>query len=159
MSIKLAFAAVLRALRVTKNLSQERLADALTAPYLSSLETGKATASLTKLQALSESFGVSPSTLIVLSQSVSQNVSTDEVLERVRAELAEFDEAGGSVQLSREIVGGVLVKRAAGKRVDEDKLSRIQECKTQGLSQSETARRLGLSTSTVHDLWKRTPSA
>lgn len=155
MSIKQAFAAVLRAIRVTRGIPQDRLADAMTATHLSHLETAKASLTLGKLEALCKAYGVSPATLLLLAQSVHEKESPADLLERVRVELTEFDAIGGTTQLAKEIVDGQLVMRRGGKRFDEEKLASVLRCKAQGKSQSEAARELGLSTSTVHDLWKR----
>lgn len=155
MSLKLALAAVLRALRAVKGLKQEELADALSADHLSTLEKGNATPTLDKLHALSNALGISPTALMALTQSVDADEPPSAILERAHQELIELQRMGISDLLQAQIVGGELRKRPAGKRFDETKLKNVLACKAEGLTQTQTAKKLGMSTSTVHDLWRR----
>lgn len=155
MSVKLAFAAVLRALRHTKGLSQEGLTDATSRTYLGTLEQGKSTPSLDKLHALSTALDVSPLTLLALTLSVHSDKPVSAIVERLTNELTAFEGAGGVEQLKAQMIDGALVRRPAGKLVDSEKLRKVLQCKAEGLSQTETAVRLEMSKSTVHDLWKR----
>ncbi|MBF8776285.1 MULTISPECIES: helix-turn-helix domain-containing protein [Pseudomonas putida group] len=157
MSLKLALAAVLRAARAVKGLKQEDLADALSADHLSTLEKGTVSPTLDKLHALSDALGVSPTVLIALTQSVEANESPSAILDRAKQELIELQRLGISDLMEAQIVDGKLAKRPAGKRADETKLKKVLECKAEGLTQTQTAKRLGMSTSTVHDLWRRAP--
>ncbi|MBK4987701.1 helix-turn-helix domain-containing protein [Pseudomonas sp. S37] len=159
MSLKLALAAVLRALRAAKGLKQEELADAVSADYLSTLEKGAATPTLDKLHALSAALGVSPTALMALTQGVEANEPPSAMLERAQQEILELHRHGITDLLQAQIVAGELIKRPAGKRFDETKLKNVLACKAEGLTQTQTAKRLGMSTSTVHDLWRRTPDA
>ncbi|NIF28877.1 helix-turn-helix domain-containing protein [Pantoea sp. Tr-811] len=157
MSLKLALAAVLRALRAAKGLKQEELADAVSADYLSTLEKGAATPTLDKLHALSRALGVSPTALLALTQSMEANEPPSAILERAHQEILELQQLGLADLLQQQVVAGELIKRPPGKRFDEAKLKNVLTCKAEGLTQTQTAKRLGLSTSTVHDLWRRTP--
>ena len=156
MSLKLALAAVLRSIRAVKGLKQEELADALSADHLSTLEKGKATPTLDKLHALSNALGISPTALTALTQSVEAHESPSTILERAHQELIELERLGIIDLLQAQIVEGELTKRPAGKRFDEAKLKKVLACKAEGLTQTQTAKKLGMSTSTVHDLWRRT---
>lgn len=155
MSNKPAFAAVLRALRLTRGLSQGALADALSAPRLSALESGKSTPSLDRLEALSDLLNISPTAVLALTQAIQSNEPASAILERARLDLIAFEQEGGMDHLSAQLDQGSLVKRSAGKHFDDARHRRVLQCKADGLTQKETATRLGLSTSTVHDLWKR----
>lgn len=159
MSLKLALAAVLRALRAAKGLKQEELADAVSADYLSTLEKGAATPTLDKLHTLSNALGVSPTALIALTQGVKANEPPSVILERAHKEILELQRLGIADLLQAQIVDGELTKRPAGKRFDETKLKNVLACKAAGLTQTQTAKKLGMSTSTVHDLWRRTSDA
>lgn len=59
MSLKKAFAAVLKAMRNSRGLTQKHLSDASSRTYLSELERGQSSLTLDKLQALSQTLGKS----------------------------------------------------------------------------------------------------
>ena len=155
MSIKLAFAAVLRALRSTKEMPQEGLTETTSRAHLVTLEQGKASPSLDKLYALSEALELTPLTLMTLTLSLHENEPVEALVERLKSELATFDAAGGREVLEAQLVDGKLVSRPAGKTVNAQRLYEVRQCKADGLSQKQTALKLSLSKSTVHDLWKR----
>lgn len=143
-----ALAAVIRALRTLKGVSQAELpADR---KHLYKLEAGFSNISLEMLVQLAETLKVEPSTLMVLLQSADQKASTDSILERIKSDLNEFGRLGGPAELSRQLeLGGQQAKNAAR----DDRTAAIQECKARGLTQRETATELSLSKSTVARAW------
>jgi transcriptional regulator with XRE-family HTH domain len=155
MDNKLAFAAALRAVRASKEMTQEMLARATSRPYVGRLEKGESTPTVEKLQALSDALGVSPLTLIALSLSLQEDQSTSALLARLKQELAQFEKAGGPQVLQQQMTEGQLVPRTKGVPMDADRLADVLRHKAAGLTQKETADRLGISTSTVHDMWKK----
>jgi transcriptional regulator with XRE-family HTH domain len=155
MTLKLPFAAVLRAIRSKRGITQESLSEAGSRTYLGALERGESSISLDKLQVLSQTLQLSPLTLIALTLSTLDEQPIGPIVERLSAELEEFERIGGLEELKAQIADGILVSRKAGKLVDTQRLMAVHQCKADGLSQKETAVRLGLSKSTVHDLWKR----
>jgi len=155
MDNKLAFAAALRAVRGIKGLSQEMVARSTSRPYIGRLENGESTPSLDKLQALSEALDVSPLTLLALTMTLQEDQPLSAITARLKQELAGFEKAGGIELLREQIIDGDLVLRNKGLPVNPENLAKVQSHKAAGFSQKQTAERLGLSTSTVHDLWKR----
>jgi len=155
MDTKLAFAAALRALRGTKGLTQESVARFTSRPYVGRLEKGESSPSLDKLQALSDAMDVSPLTLLALSLVMQDDQSLSVITTRLKQELAAFEKAGGMKMLREQVINGELAPRQTGLPVNADNLAHVLQHKEAGFTQTETAERLGLSTSTVHDLWKR----
>lgn len=143
-----ALAAVIRALRTLKGVSQAELpADR---KHLYKLEAGFSNISLEMLVQLAETLKVEPSTLMVLLQSADQEASTDSILERIKSDLNEFGRLGGHAELARQLeLGGQQAKNAAR----DDRTAAIQACKARGLTQRETAAELFLSKSTVARAW------
>lgn len=143
-----ALAAVLRALRAIKGVSQAELpADR---KHLYKLEAGFSNISLEMLVQLAQTLEMEPSTLLVLLQSADQATSPEFVLEKIRAELDEFGRLGGSAELARQLELGGQKARAAAR---DSRTAEIQACKARGLSQRETAAELSLSKSTVARAW------
>ncbi|WP_336333799.1 helix-turn-helix transcriptional regulator [Pseudomonas putida] len=159
MDNKLAFAAALRAMRASKGMTQEMLARATSRPYVGRLEKGESTPSVEKLQALSEALGISPLTLLALMLSVQEDQPTSAVLARLKQDLTQFEKAGGPQLLQRQVADGQLVPRTTGVPMDADRLADVLRHKAAGFTQKETAVRLGISTSTVHDMWKMNDQA
>ncbi|MBB3272776.1 transcriptional regulator with XRE-family HTH domain [Pseudomonas sp. OG7] len=155
MDNKLAFAAALRAVRATKGLTQEMVARFTSRPYVGRLEKGESSPSLDKLQALSEAMDVSPLTLLALSMAMQDDQPLAAITSRLKQELAAFEKAGGMKVLREQVINGELIPRPTGLPVNADNLAEVQRHKQAGYTQTETADRLGLSTSTVHDLWRR----
>lgn len=155
MDNKLAFAAALRAMRGTKKLTQEMLARSTSRPYVGRLEKGESSPSLDKLQAISEAMDVSPLTLLALSLAMQDDQPLSAITMRLKQELAAFEKAGGMKLLQEQVINGELVPRQTGLPVNSDTLTQVLSHKAAGFTQTETARQLGLSTSTVHDMWKR----
>lgn len=145
---RFALAAVIRALRMLKGVSQAELpADR---KHLYKLEAGFSNVSLEMLVQLAETLKVEPATLMVLLQSADNAASPGAILEKVKADLDEFGRLGGPAELGRQLeLGGQQAKNAAR----DDRTAAIQACKARGLSQRETAAELFLSKSTVARAW------
>ncbi|WP_156327394.1 helix-turn-helix domain-containing protein [Pseudomonas sp. NBRC 111128] len=143
-----ALAAVIRALRAVKGVSQAELpADR---KHLYKLEAGLSNISLDMLVQLAQSLDVAPATLVVLLQAIDQSSTPDSIIDRVRSELVDFDRLGGTAELGRQVeLGGEQSRNAA----IEDRTAAIQACKAKGLTQRETAAELALSKSTVARAW------
>lgn len=143
-----ALAAVIRALRAIKGVSQAELpADR---KHLYKLEAGFSNISLELLVQLAQSLEVAPTTLMVLLQATDESTTSDSIIDRVRTELEGFGRMGGPAELSRQLeLGGQEARNAAR----EDRTAAIQACKARGLTQRETAAELALSKSTVARAW------
>lgn len=66
MSLKTAFAAVLKSMRTSRGLTQKHLSDASSRTYLSKLERAQSSLTLDKLQAISQTLELSPLTLLAI---------------------------------------------------------------------------------------------
>ncbi|MBA1193691.1 XRE family transcriptional regulator [Pseudomonas entomophila] len=143
-----ALAAVIRALRAIKGVSQAELpADR---KHLYKLEAGLSNISLEMLVQLAQSLDVAPATLVVLFQAIDQSSTPDSIIDRVRSELVDFGRLGGPAELARQVeLGGEQSRNAAV----EDRNAAIQACKAKGLTQRQTAAELALSKSTVARAW------
>lgn len=157
MTLKLGVAAVLRTLRSGQRLTNESVNDATSRQYLTQLEHAKSSISLEKLQAISTALGMSPLTFIALTLSVSNEESAPAktLLKTAQAELEEFERAGGLEALQQQYRQGAVASRRPGRPVDQDRLKSVLRCKAEGLTQSATAQKLGISKQSVHELWKR----
>ncbi|HDS0927193.1 MULTISPECIES: helix-turn-helix domain-containing protein [Pseudomonas] len=95
MSLKSAFASVLRALRTTRNMSQRGFAEVSSRTYLSKLETGKSSITLDKLEQLSQHLDLSPLTLLTLTLSESSGESVGELIRKLESELSSLHQGDG----------------------------------------------------------------
>ncbi|WP_259647818.1 helix-turn-helix domain-containing protein, partial [Pseudomonas amygdali] len=94
MSLKTAFAAVLKAMRSTRGLSQKHLAKFSSRTYISKLERGQSSPTLEMITALSIPLELSPLTLMAVTISAETGHSLRSLVSRVEAELAELSKAG-----------------------------------------------------------------
>lgn len=87
MKAKSSLPAALKTIRKARGLSQEAFSDISSRTYLSSLERGLKSPTLSKLEELCEVMGVHPLALLTLAYSGSEQSSIDMLLERIRCEL------------------------------------------------------------------------
>ncbi|MBH8614356.1 transcriptional regulator [Pseudomonas mohnii] len=148
-------AAVVRALRDSLDLSQEGLASAMSQTFLSRIENGHSSPTVDKFAQLAHALELSPVTLMTLILSTSDNTPTSVVLAKAAKELEEIERKVSASDIAAHLAGIEVLKRPASRPADLDKLQRVLECKSEGLTKSQTARRLGLSRSTIGFLWER----
>jgi transcriptional regulator with XRE-family HTH domain len=86
------FPAALKAVRKARGLSQEAFSDVSSRTYLSSLERGLKSPTLSKVSELCEVMDVHPLTLLTLAYG-GNDKARDKLFERVRRELAEIQDA------------------------------------------------------------------
>lgn len=153
MSLRISLAAVLRALRLQKRLSQESMPEGTTRQYLGRLESAKSSVSLEKLDELSDSHKLSPATVVAASILVRDNLSPEEITHRIGVELQALYESGGLTLAREQIKDGNLVSKQPGRSVDVTQSQQIQDCKAKGMTQQQTATALGLHKVTVHRYW------
>lgn len=94
MSLKTAFASVLRAMRASRGMTQRKLAEASSRTYLSKLERGQSSPTLDMVTALSGTLNLSPLTLIALTLSAESRQPINALLGRLDKEVAELRQAG-----------------------------------------------------------------
>lgn len=155
MSLKPAFAAVLRSVRGAQHRTQENLAEAASRTYMGKLENGASSITLDKLDELAEALGLSPLTLLALTLSARDSGATEQKLERALKEVQVIEAEIGMQTIQSHLTGGKLSKRQPSRPADLEKLALVQACKAEGLTQAAASRRLGLNRSTIHFLWNR----
>ncbi|RJX74834.1 helix-turn-helix domain-containing protein [Pseudomonas sp. LS-2] len=89
MSLKIAFASVLKAMRATRGISQKQLAEVSSRTYIYKLERAQCSPTLEMITALSEPLALSPLTLVALTLGAQSSESTDSLVSRLQLELAE----------------------------------------------------------------------
>jgi transcriptional regulator with XRE-family HTH domain len=94
MSLKTAFAAVLKAMRASRGVSQKTLAEVSSRTYISKLERGQSSPTLEMVTALSPPIGVSPLTLVALTLGAESGQSTMSIVKRGESELMSLANTG-----------------------------------------------------------------
>ncbi|WP_274410580.1 helix-turn-helix domain-containing protein [Pseudomonas sp. NEEL19] len=154
-STRPALAAVIRAVRSSLGLTQEGLAHATSRTYVAKIENAQSTPTLDKFSELADALGVSPVALLSLVIATRDNVPSASLLAQAAAELEALEGRISAADIAEQLDGIGVLKRPAARPVNVVKLKNVLQCKASGLSQSETARQLGISRSTVSFLWKR----
>ncbi|XKU41429.1 helix-turn-helix domain-containing protein [Pseudomonas [fluorescens] ATCC 17400] len=148
-------AAVVRALRDSQDLSQEGLASAISQTFLSRIENGHSSPTLDKFAELAHALELSPVTLLALILSTNDNTPTSIVLANAARELETIEAKVSASNIAANLAGMKVLKRPAARPANLDKLKKVLQCKADGLSKAEAARRLSLSRSTIGFLWER----
>ncbi|MBM0212914.1 Helix-turn-helix domain-containing protein [Pseudomonas syringae pv. maculicola] len=94
MSLKTAFAAVLKAMRNSRGLTQKHLSDASSRTYLSKLERAQSSLTLDKLQAISQTLELSPLTLVAITLGTESRTPLRDLLDRLESELVDLRHSG-----------------------------------------------------------------
>ena len=149
MSIQTGFAAALRVIRLAKGFTQKDLSGTVAASHVSQLESGKTTPTLKVAADLAHTLGLSPSALIAVATASDSRDSPRAVLLQALGELEALGLADQTPPASALAVDSTHPTsiRAADTRAD------VQMLKSQGLTQVEVAKELGLPRSTVQRHW------
>ncbi|QXI30963.1 helix-turn-helix domain-containing protein [Pseudomonas vanderleydeniana] len=99
MSLKATFAAVLKALRATRGLSQKKLAEVSSRTYISKLERGQCCPTLEMISALSVPLNVSPLTLMAVTLGAQTGESIKVLVSRIEQEATELARSGALKKL------------------------------------------------------------
>ncbi|WP_122665087.1 helix-turn-helix domain-containing protein [Pseudomonas viridiflava] len=94
MSLKNAFAAVLKAMRASKGLTQRNLAEVSSRTYVSKLERAQSSPTLEMITALSGPLSVNPLTLVAITLCTGSRESVSALLRRTQEELAKLNHEG-----------------------------------------------------------------
>lgn len=157
--LKQALAAVVRALRESLGFTQENLAHAASRTYMSRIENADSNPTIEKFAELAEALGLSPVSLMALVVSTRDETSATDVLAIATEELGALELKVSADDIKAHLAGKTILKRPPARPADVVKLRKVLECKDAGLSKAETARRLGISRSTVGFLWERSAPA
>lgn len=153
MSLRQSYAAVLRLLRTLKGMSQEDLAGSVTQANVSSLELAKSSATVETSAKLADALGVAPITLLAL---VLANNERHSARDALLASLNELDSLGIGDSPLPPVTQPFQPKRELDA---QKKLAAVQDLKSRGYTQAESARELGIPESTLRRLWHRSSKA
>lgn len=119
MSLKTAFASVLKTMRSSRGLTQEHLLDATSRTYLSKLERAQSSPTLNKLDAISQTLELSPLALIALTHSTESHTPLREMLNRLETELLDLRHAGVLKKLEIDFDAVTKAPRLAARPLPE----------------------------------------
>jgi transcriptional regulator with XRE-family HTH domain len=111
MSLKIAFAAVLKAMRAGKGLTQRNLAEVSSRTYVSKLERAQSSPTLEMITALSGPLSVNPLTLVAITLCSESGQSDNALLRRTQEELADLAREGVLENLSISSGSELLASR------------------------------------------------
>ena len=94
MSLKIAFASVLKAMRAGKGLTQRNLAEVSSRTYVSKLERAQSSPTLEMITALSGPLSVNPLTLVAITLCAESGQPVNALLRRTQEELASLGHEG-----------------------------------------------------------------
>lgn len=148
-------AATVRAVRAKRGVTQEDLAEVSVQKAVSQLEQAKVNVSLEKLQMLAQVLDFDLVALIALCVSLKRDESPERSLEQAARALETFRAEGGMELLALHYQTGDLTKRTRGQPANLENMKKVLDLKAEGLSQAETARRLGLTSAAVSRYWRK----
>lgn len=148
-------AAVLRVVRRARKLKAEQLSEGITATHVANLENGKVSVTLETLEAVATMLNVKPITLLALAAGLRTETPYEVVLRDIKSEIEQLTAMGVLEALPQEFEAGRLKSRPSGAQVSQKRLAAVLECKAGGLTQKETAQKLGIPTSTVQRHWQK----
>ncbi|KAA8552460.1 MULTISPECIES: helix-turn-helix domain-containing protein [Pseudomonas] len=145
-------AVVLRALRKTRELTQERLPSSRS--YAFALEAGTPkNISLGKLRELSRSLEITPLALMVLCESIESEQDSLDVIDKLKEELRHLSLLGLDEKIRKEQQSSSLVSKAKAREIADSRRLAVKRLKEEGKSRKEVAEALGLSKSSVQRFW------
>ncbi|CAM3393485.1 helix-turn-helix transcriptional regulator [Pseudomonas plecoglossicida] len=153
-----ALAAVIRTVRSSLGLTQEGLGHAISRTYAAKIENAASSPTLDKFIELAAALNMNPVALLSLVIATRDNVATSTVLAEAADQLAALEAKVSASDITAQLTGKEISKRPAARPADLLKLQQVLESKNAGLTKAETARKLGLSRSTVGFLWNRSPT-
>ncbi|MFY1664523.1 helix-turn-helix domain-containing protein [Pseudomonas sp. Pseu.R1] len=148
-------AANVRAVRAKRGVTQEGLAEVSVQKAVSQLEQAKVKVSLEKLQLLATALDFDLVALVALCVSLERGENPEDSLKQAAQVLESFRAEGGMDILALHYQTGNLTKRSRGKPANLANLKKVLDLKAEGLSQAETARRLGLTSAAVSRYWRK----
>lgn len=145
-------AVVLRALRKTRELTQERLPSSRS--YAFALEAGTPkNISLGKLREISKSLEITPLALLVLCESIDSGQDFLDVIGKLTEELRQLRSVGIDEEIREEQRSSSLVSKAKAREIADSKRLAVKRLKEEGKSRKEVAEALGISKSSVQRFW------
>lgn len=137
-----------------KALGYEDLADVSVRRSISSLEQAQVNVSVSKLAELAKALDFDFVALVAICVALSENTAPEKIIERSSNTLAEFSSQGGFVQLRSQLAEGKIKPRSPGKPANAKNIAAVTHLRSQGFSQAQISKELGLSKSTVSRYWR-----
>ncbi|WP_447802013.1 helix-turn-helix domain-containing protein [Pseudomonas serbica] len=144
-------AVVLRALRNTRALTQERLP--ISRSYAFALESGKSKISLAKLSEISKSLDITPLALLVMCECIENEQDFLDVLHKLKEEIRHLRSLGLEQKIHEELLNSSLVSKTEAREIAESKKYAVRRLKEEGKSRRDVAEALGISKSSVQRFW------
>lgn len=94
MSLKIAFATVLKVMRNSRGITQRHLSQASSRTYLSKLERAQSSLTLDKLDALSDTLQLSPLTVVAMALGARTGEPACTLVDRLKTELSDLEQNG-----------------------------------------------------------------
>lgn len=148
-------AAVLRVLRRARGLKAEHFAEGIAPTHVANLENGKVSVTVETLEAVAQVLNVEPISLLALATGLRTGTSYERVLRDVKAEIDKLAAQGLLGDFDQEFEDGRLRSRPSGAQVSKERVAAVLKCKAAGLTQKETAQKLGIPASTVQRYWQK----
>lgn len=154
MSLDEALAAVVRAVRRSKGLSQEDL-NTVDRSYLGRIEGGRVKVTVEVLNRIAVMLGVEVGLLLLLASSLLKKEPVDVVMQRLNEQLVSLREANVFSSID-EMLAAKRPATGRDRKADAARnLASAQKMRAAGASFAAIAKELKLSTSTVHGYLKR----
>lgn len=154
MPTRYTLAAVLRATRAARGLSQEQLASTVEPRHLHRIEHAKSNISFEMLEDISKRLDVDSVALLAAAACYERQEQLEEFMTHLWTELSKLREMRVMESLPAQFSNGRLIAAKSGKPpTPPDRIKAILDCKAEGLSQKATSVKLGMPYSTVHKFW------
>lgn len=147
MSLRKAYAATLQWLRVRRGLSQADFQDKADQGHISRLEASAVSASVDLSADLARALSLRPLSFLTLVAAADEGKTARSALDEVFAELQQLGVLDEVLPSEPKTLVSPQTAAVA------EKLSKVQELKSTGLSQTEVSKQLGMPRTTVRRLW------
>lgn len=148
MSLRKAFAAALKFIRLHRGLLQQDLSGVISQSHISQLEAAKTSPTLEATQQIAEAIAVHPLSLNALVYATHSSVTPRELLRHVEAELESLGLLDSTIPDELMASDHPVSQKSALTR------EQVQAMKAKGLRQMDVVHALGLARSTVSRHWK-----
>lgn len=156
MELRIAFAGVLRTLRVLRKARYADLSDALSRRKISALENGEVSVTLERFDEIADSLDLGGVAMHALAIATATGQSYQDVLLQAGAQLQKLESEGALQKLDAQFdQEGKLVERSRGKPLNSANEQAVLDCKAKGFNQLEVAEQLGIPLTSVRRYWAK----
>jgi len=156
MELRIAFAGVLRTLRILRKARYADLSDALSRRKISALENGEVSVTLERFDEIADSLDLDGVAMHALAIATATGKPYQDVLMQANAQLMALESEGALQTLDAQFdQGGTLVERSRGKPLNSANEQAVLDLKAKGLSQLEAAEHLEIPLTSVRRYWAK----